>query len=88
MADGSAGAAADDGSDVTGGGASADVLVVLVAAASVAGVFDDDAISFWSFACSSSLLIVSLHFECLNSTDKRLVCCRIYAGITVNQSRA
>ena len=36
---------------------------------------------------SASDLIVSFFLKSLNSTDKRLVCCRIYAGISVNQSK-
>ena len=31
-------------------------------------------------------MIMSSFFECLNSTDKRLVSSRIYARLTVNQS--
>ena len=55
MADGSAAEDDDDGSDVAGGGASVAVLLV----ASVAGVFDDDAISF-VFVRLVLLLTVSL----------------------------
>ena len=36
---------------------------------------------------SASDLLVSFFLKSLNSTDKRLVCCRIYAGISVNQSK-